>query len=130
MKTLTPEGVDFVAARHLATLSTMAPWGGIHVVPVGFTFVDGLVRIICSGDSQKARNVRRDPAATVSQHEGAQWLTIQGVARVLDEPDDVAYAVALYSDRYRPPRPNPLRVVIALTPTRLMGSAALLTADD
>ncbi|AZS38147.1 hypothetical protein CVS47_02798 [Microbacterium lemovicicum] len=125
-RALTEAGAAFATERHLATLSTMAPWGGIHVVPVGFTLHDGVVRIITSRASQKVRNVRRDGAATVSQVGGPAWLTIQGIATVHDDPDEVALAVALYSQRYRQPRENPERVAIHIAPTRFMGSSEIL----
>lgn len=115
-----------MAERHLATLSTMAPWGGIHSVPVGFTFHDGVLRIICSGGSQKVRNIRRDATATVSQFDGAQWITFQGVASMHDDPDEVALAVELYAQRYRQPRVNPLRVALHIEPFRVMASSGLL----
>lgn len=118
-------GIEFVRERHIGTLSTMAPWGGIHAVAVGFTLHDGLLRIITSRDSQKVRNVRRDGTATISQVDGARWLSFQGTATVHDDPDEVALAVGLYAERYRQPRVNPLRVTIILTPSRLMGSSGL-----
>ena len=127
MRDLTPAGLEFVAERHLATLSTMAPWGGIHAVPVGFTFHGGILRIITSRGSQKVRNVLRDATASVSQVDGAKWLSIQGAASIHDDPAEVALAVALYAQRYRQPRENPQRVAIHVVPTRLMGSAGLLS---
>ena len=125
MRELSEAGIEFVRERHIGILSTLAPWGGIHAVAVGFTLRDGLLRIITSRDSQKVRNVRRDGTATISQVNGARWLSFQGTATVHDDPDEVALAVALYAERYRQPRVNPLRVTIVLTPTRLMGSGGL-----
>ncbi|MDR7184651.1 PPOX class probable F420-dependent enzyme [Microbacterium trichothecenolyticum] len=125
MRELSEAGIEFVRERHIGILSTLAPWGGIHAVAVGFTLRDGLLRIITSRDSQKVRNVRRDGTATISQVDGARWLSFQGTATVHDDPDEVALAVALYAERYRQPRVNPLRVTIILTPTRLMGSSGL-----
>ncbi|QIG39790.1 PPOX class F420-dependent oxidoreductase [Microbacterium sp. 4R-513] len=126
MRTLTAAGQDFMRERHLATLSTLAPWGGIHSVPVGVTLHEGVLRIISSRGSQKVRNLRRDGTATVSQFDGARWVTFQGAGTVHDDPDEVALAVALYAGRYRQPRENPLRVAIQIVPTRLMGSAGLI----
>ena len=124
--TLTPEGSAFVTDRHLASLSTMGQDGRIHVVPVGFTYRDGLVRIITSGPSQKVANLRRDARATVSQVDGGRWLTLAGTARILDDPESVTLAVDLYSRRYREPRANPLRVAIVIDVETAMGSAGLL----
>ncbi len=127
MTTLSPAGIDFVTERHLATLSTLGPDGRIHVVPVGFTWHDGLVRIITSGPSQKVANLRREPKATVSQVDGGRWITIAGSARILDDAESVAEAVELYAVRYRQPRVNPLRVAIVIEPETAMGSAGLLS---
>lgn len=126
VRELTAAGTEFLTERHLATLSTFAPWGGIHAVPVGFTLHGGVLRIITSGDSQKVRNVLRDPTATVSQLAGAHWVTFQGVASVHDDPAEVALAVELYAQRYRQPRENPRRVTIHVTPQRLFGSAGMV----
>jgi len=123
---LTPDGIAFTAERHLATLTTLGPDGRFHVVPVGFTYRDGLVRIITSGPSQKVANLRRDARATVSQVDGGRWLTLAGSARILDDPDSVALAVGLYAERYRQPRVNPLRVAIEITVETALGSAGLL----
>ncbi|GAA1842565.1 pyridoxamine 5'-phosphate oxidase family protein [Microbacterium koreense] len=122
---LTADGRRFISDYHLATLSTMGPGEVIHVVAVGFTYVDGVVRVITSDGSQKVRNIERDHRATVAQVGGPQWLSIAGTARVLRDPDAVTHAVELYAVRYRQPRVNPRRVVIELTPERVLGSAGL-----
>ena len=124
---LSDAGLAFVTERHLATLATLRADGSPHVVPVGFTFeatpVGGIVRIITNGPSQKVLNVRRDGRASVSQLDGAQWLTLEGSARVLDDEASVQDAVDRYAARYRQPRENPERVVISIDVTRVMGSA-------
>ena len=35
---LSPEALDFLTVRHLATLTTLRPDGRPHVTPVGFTW--------------------------------------------------------------------------------------------
>ena len=122
---LSADGLAFVTERHLATLSTLGPDGAIHVVAVGFTWEDGVVRIITSDGGQKIRNLERDPRATVAQVAGPQWLSIAGRATVERDPDAVAHAVELYARRYRQPRPNPRRVAIRLDVDRILGSAGL-----
>lgn len=123
---LTAEGERFVADRHLATLSTLGRRGTIHVVAVGFTLVDGVVRIITSDGTQKVRNVERDPRATVAQVAGPQWLSIAGQARIERDVGAVRLAERLYAERYRPPRENPKRVVIRIEPEQFLASAGLL----
>lgn len=122
----TDEGRQFLADRHLATLSTIGPSGDIHVVAVGFTVGDdGFIRITTNDGSQKIRNLERDPRATVAQVAGPQWLSITGRAEIERDPDAIAHAVALYAQRYRQPGENPNRVVVRITPERIMSSPGL-----
>jgi PPOX class probable F420-dependent enzyme len=128
MISLSPEGLQFVTERYLATLTTLRRDGTPHVTPVGFTWdaTAGLARVICSGSSQKARNVGAGGPVSICQLDGPRWLTLEGIARVHREPDAVAEAVARYAARYRPPRQNPARVAIVVEVTRALGSPALL----
>lgn len=114
---------DFLTERHLATLTTYRADGSAHVVPVGFTWDEaaGLARVITSGGSQKAANVRRDGRAVLCQVDGRRWITLEGTARVTDDPAEVAEAVERYAARYRRPRENPARVAIEITVTRVLG---------
>lgn len=123
---LTEDGLRFVTERHLATLSTVGPHGDLHVVAVGFTVGDdGLVRITTNDRSQKVRNIERDSRATVAQVDGRTWLSIAGRATIERDPEAIALAVELYAARYRQPGENPNRVVIRITPERLMSSPGL-----
>lgn len=96
-----------------------------HAVPVGFTYEDGVVRVIGSRGTQKFVNAERSGRASVCSVDGAKWLSFEGPARVTDDPDAVARAVELYAARYRQPRVNPDRVVLELTVERMLGSASL-----
>jgi F420H(2)-dependent biliverdin reductase len=118
---------EFLAERRLATLTTFRPDGSAHVVPVGFSWdpATGLARVITSGGSQKAANVRRDARVVLCQLDGRRWLTLEGTARVADDPAAVAEAVRRYAVRYRQPRENPRRVALEIAVTRVLGSAAL-----
>lgn len=122
---LTDEGLAFVTDRHLAILSTISPSGRIHSVPVGFTFADGVLRIITGDGTQKVRNIERTGHATVSQVDGIRWLTLSGPARIERDADAVADAVARYAVRYRQPRVNPERVVIRVDVDDMLGSGGL-----
>jgi PPOX class probable F420-dependent enzyme len=123
---LTPAALDFITERALATLSTIGPSALIHTVAVGFTYADGVVRIITNDGSQKVRNIERDPRATVAQIAGPQWISFAGTAVIERDADAVATAVALYAARYRQPAENPTRVVIRITPERILSSPGLL----
>ena len=119
---------DFLAERHLATLTTLRPDGTPHVVAVGFTWDDEaqLVRVITDGASRKARNVGAGSArAVVAQIDGARWLSLEGTPVVSSDPDRVADAVRRYAERYRQPRVNPTRVVLEVHVDRVLGAASL-----
>lgn len=122
---LSPEGLQFVTDRHIATLSTMGTDGAIHVVAVGFSYRDGIARVITGGGTQKTVNIEADERATLSQYEGARWLTLQGRARIERDPASVALGVELYSQRYRAPRENPERVVIVIEVDKVLGSRGM-----
>ena len=121
---LSPEALEFVTARHLATLTTLRPDGSPHVVPVGFTWdAEALVvRVITSGPSRKARNAAAGGRAVVCQVDGRHWLSFEGVARVRTEPAVVADAERRYAARYRVPRENPERVVVEIAVDRVLGN--------
>ncbi|MBF6435613.1 PPOX class F420-dependent oxidoreductase [Nocardia cyriacigeorgica] len=124
---LSPAAVEFVTERHLATLTTLRADGTPHVVAVGFTWdaEAGIARIITNDGSVKVRNVRRSGYAAVSQVDGIRWLTLEGPATVLDDPVSVGEAVQRYAGRYRVPRENPTRVVIAIQVQRMLSSSTL-----
>jgi len=125
---LNPEQLVFVTERHLATLTTLREDGSPHVVPVAFTWdsEQGIVRITTNRDSVKARNavprVGVPARAALCQVEGGRWITLEGTIEVIDDPSEVAVAVERYARRYRPLPENPQRVVLRLTPDRVMAS--------
>jgi F420H(2)-dependent biliverdin reductase len=122
---LSEEGEKFVTDYHLATLSTMGADGRIHVVAVGFTYRDGVARVITGGGSRKVANIRADSRATLSQVDGGRWLTLQGTARIETSAEEVQLGVDRYAERYRQPRVNPERVVIVIDVEHVMGSPEL-----
>lgn len=119
---LPASALEFLTERHLATVTTLRADGSPHVVPVGFTFDAGTVRIITSGTSRKAVHARRGSRVVVAQVDGRRWLALEGVGHVLDDAESVADAERRYAARYRTPRPNPARVVVAFTVDRVLGS--------
>jgi PPOX class probable F420-dependent enzyme len=118
---------EFWTERHLCVLSTVRADGTVHATPVGATLdvEAGLVRVICSGTSYKARTIRRlgTAAVAVTQVDGRRWSTLEGRAVVSDDPARVEEAVRRYTKRYREPRVNPRRVVVEITVTKVLGNA-------
>ena len=120
---LSDEMLAFLAERHLATLTTLRVDGSPHVVAVGFSYDgrEGLVRIITFARSVKARNAARGGRAAVCQVDGARWATLEGAARLVDDPASVAIAVAGYAARYRQPGERSDRVAIEIVVDNVMG---------
>ncbi|MBC7305434.1 MAG: PPOX class F420-dependent oxidoreductase [Dietzia sp.] len=126
---LSDEAHRFLSEYHLGSLTTLRRDGSPHVVAVGFT-VDvegGLARVITRRGSQKARNAARGGRAAVSHVDRGRWLTFEGTARLLDDPDAVREGERRYALRYREPTPNPERVVVAIEIDRVLGSAQMFT---
>ncbi|HUG32774.1 MAG TPA: TIGR03618 family F420-dependent PPOX class oxidoreductase [Acidimicrobiia bacterium] len=120
---LTDTEKTFLSERHLGTLTTMRPNGSPHVVAIAFAYDPdaGLVRIISSDNTQKVRNSEKQGRAAVCQVDGPRWLTLEGKARVVRDPEGVATAVRAFEKRYRPARENPDRVAIEISVDRWMG---------
>ena len=117
--------LQFLADRHLATLTTLRSDGSPHVVPVGFSYApaERLVRIISFASSVKARNAARGGRAAVSQVDGGRWLTLEGSVRLVTDPAGVAAAAEGYAARYRQPSERIDRVAIEIQVDRIMGRA-------
>lgn len=129
---LTPDQTAFVTERHLATLTTLRADGSPQVVPVAFTWDPdaGVVRVTSDRRTSKVAHARGVPGApapraALCQVDGRRWLTFEGTVEVDEDPDEVAEAVRRYAERYRPRPFDPDRVVLRLTPTRLMASLDL-----
>ncbi len=123
---LTPEMLEFLRERHLATLTTLRPDGAPHVVPVGFTYDEDkqVVRVITFMPSQKAQHAQRGCRVVVSQVDGGRWLTLEGTVRLATRENDnaeVNEACARYAKRYRQPKERDNRVAIIISVDRIMG---------
>ncbi|WP_030528766.1 TIGR03618 family F420-dependent PPOX class oxidoreductase [Phycicoccus jejuensis] len=122
---LAPNVLAFLRERHLATLTTLRRDGSPHSVPVGFTWDEELLvaRVIAARSSAKVVQARAGRRASLTQHEGRRWVTFEGTTRVLEDADAVRDAEERYAVRYRPPRPNPERVVVVLDVDRVLGGS-------
>ena len=120
-----PALLEFWTERHLCTLTTLRKDGSPHVVAVGATLDGGLCRVISSARSAHVRHIRNGgKRVAVCQVDGPRWSTIEGLAVVRDDPASVLSGVERYATRYRQPRPNPERVVIEISVTKVLGSSA------
>lgn len=123
--------LDFWTERHLCTFTNVRKDGRPHVVPVGVALDhdERCAWVITHRDSHKARALASGPATGVPvaacQVDGRRWSTLEGVARVLADPDSVRRAEERYARRYRTPRLNPDRVAIRIDVDRFLLSSTL-----
>ena len=127
-KDITPEMLEFLQERHLATLTTLRKDGSPHVVAVGFSYdaATRRARVITFSTAPKTRNAARGGRAAVSQVDGRRWLTLEGNVRLAtkdNDPDEVAAAVAGYASRYQNPKQREDRVAIIIEVDRVLGRA-------
>jgi len=119
-----PALVAFWQERHLCTVTTVRPDGGLHVTPMGVVLdpSEGVAWAITSGRSLKARNLAGDGQIAVCQAAGRWWSSLAGTATVTSDPDVVAEAERRYAERYRSPRVNPERVAVRITVERVLAN--------
>jgi PPOX class probable F420-dependent enzyme len=94
------ELLEFVRPRHHGVLATTRRDGRPQLSPVTMG-VDGAGRIVVSTypDRAKARNLRRDPRASMcvlSDDFGGAWVQVDGTGAVLDLPDALEPLVEYY----------------------------------
>jgi PPOX class probable F420-dependent enzyme len=122
----------FVAEQMIVSVATLGPRGRPHLMPLWYV-TDGLVlRGWTYAKSQKAKNLERDPRATLQIEEGVRYDELRGVMFECDvelERDPAAvekYGLALF-ERYAEVNPAveemvrnqaQKRVGLTFTPTR------------
>jgi PPOX class probable F420-dependent enzyme len=95
----------YLEERKVMQVATMGPRGFPHVVPLWFV-PDGDELIAWTfAKSQKAKNLERDPRATVALEDGVQYDELRGVmlecdVEVTRETDRVADVGMALADRY------------------------------
>ncbi|MGH2511311.1 MAG: PPOX class F420-dependent oxidoreductase, partial [Candidatus Limnocylindrales bacterium] len=94
------ELIEFISPRHHGILMTTRANGAPQASPVTMG-VDEAGRIVVSTypERAKARNARRNPAASVlvlSDDFGGAWVQVDGTAEVLDLPDAIEPLVDYY----------------------------------
>jgi F420H(2)-dependent biliverdin reductase len=121
---LHPDTMAFLSEFLVGLLTTNRPDGSLHVVAVGFTY-DPDTRMawsIAPQGSVKVRNIRAGSRGAFSQVEGSRWLSLEGPARIVDDPDGIAEAHRRYRVRYPGHgTPDPDRVAIAVDVQQIIG---------
>jgi PPOX class probable F420-dependent enzyme len=98
---------DFVAQQKIVTVGTTGPNGRPHLMPLWYVFDGTELRGWTYAKSQKAKNLERDPHATLQIEDGVDYAELRGVMYECDveverDPEKVAdYGMALFA-RYGP----------------------------
>ena len=128
----------FLDEQMIVSCATTGPNGRPHLVPLWYVHDDGELRGWTYAKSQKARNLERDPRATLQVEDGVQYDELRGVMLECDveiehEPERVArYGLELFG-RYASgggePAPEvremvekqaPKRIGLRFVPTRVV----------
>jgi PPOX class probable F420-dependent enzyme len=77
---MTPDEVrEFLAEKMVMQCATVGPRGLPHMVPLWFVASDAELRGWTYAKSQKARNLERDPRATLGFEDGVRYEELRGV---------------------------------------------------
>ena len=125
---------SFLAEHRVVTCATIGPDGRPHLMPLWYA-VDGVeMRAWTYAKSQKAKNLEREPRATLQVEDGEQYHELRGVMMECDvdvERDSAkvaGYGRALFA-RFNATGPEvdamiekqaPKRVGLRFTPTRIV----------
>jgi PPOX class probable F420-dependent enzyme len=100
---------DFLAEHKIVSVATVGPHGRPHLVPLWYVPQEGGELIGWTfAKSQKAKNLERDPRATLQVEDGVEYPQLRGVMLECDveverDPERVAgFGMAIF-ERYAPP---------------------------
>lgn len=92
--------------RHTCWLATIDADGRPHVTGVGAFWDAGTFWIVTSRSSRKGRNLARDPRCSISLATHEFDVTMEGEARLVEDPEVVARLAAVAADEGWPARPD------------------------
>jgi PPOX class probable F420-dependent enzyme len=124
----------FLAEKKVVTCATIGPNGRPHLMPLWYAAEGTTLRGWTYAKSQKAKNLERDPRATLQVEDGEQYDELRGVMMECDvaierDPDKVVnFGMALFQ-RFGATGPDvenmirgqaPKRIGMTFTPTRIV----------
>jgi PPOX class probable F420-dependent enzyme len=119
----------FIDSQKVVTCATIGPNGRPHLMPLWYVVDDGELRGWTYAKSQKAKNLERDPRATLQIEDGVEYHELRGVMMECDvdlvRENVEEFGTALF-ERYAPGvdvgdmvrQQAPKRVGLRFTPTR------------
>jgi PPOX class probable F420-dependent enzyme len=124
----------FLAEKKVVTCATIGPNGRPHLMPLWYAVDDLTMRGWTYAKSQKAKNLERDPRATLQVEDGELYHELRGVMMECDvaierDPEKVAnFGMSLFQ-RFGATGPDveamiakqaPKRIGLTFTPTRIV----------
>jgi PPOX class probable F420-dependent enzyme len=108
---------QFLEGSRTMTLASVGPDGQPHLVAMWFALIDGDICFETKSKSQKAVNLRRNPAVSCLVEDGIVYeelrgVAIEGVAEVTDDPDLLWRIGVNVFERYYGPYTDDLRPVV------------------
>src|SRR4051794_30627708 len=125
---------EFLAEKKVVTCATIGPNGRPHLMPLWYAAEGTTLRGWTYAKSQKAKNLERDPHATLQVEDGELYHELRGVMMECDvqierDPSEVAkFGLALF-ERFVPVDENvatmvekqaPKRIGLTFHPTRIV----------
>jgi PPOX class probable F420-dependent enzyme len=124
---MTPEEVRaFLAEQMVMQCATVGPRGVPHMVPLWYVVGDGELRGWTYAKSQKAKNLERDPRATLGIEDGVRYEELRGVmfecdVRMKRDPAAVErFGLELF-ERYAPELTSDIRAMVAKQAQKRVG---------
>ena len=117
---------SFLAEKMVMQCATNGPRGLPHMVALWFVADDGELRSWTYAKSQKARNLERDPRATLGMEEGVQYHELRGVmfecdVRIERNPETVErFGLELF-ERYAGELNEEIRAMVAKQAQKRVG---------
>jgi PPOX class probable F420-dependent enzyme len=117
---------DFLAEQMVMQCATIGPRGLAHMVPLWFVGDVSELRGWTYAKSQKARNLERDPRATIGIEDGVQYHELRGVmfecdVRMSRDPKDVErFGLELF-ERYAGELNGEIRAMVAAQAPKRVG---------
>jgi PPOX class probable F420-dependent enzyme len=117
---------DFLAEKMVMQCATIGPRGLAHMVPLWFVGDASELRGWTYAKSQKARNLERDPRATLGIEDGVQYHELRGVmfecdVRVERDPSAVEeYGLELFA-RYAGDLTDEIRAMVSSQAQKRVG---------
>ena len=115
---------EFLGEKKVVTCATIGPSGRPHLMPLWYAPEGTTLRGWTYAKSQKAKNLERDPRATLQVEDGELYHELRGVMMECDvsierDPQEVAkYGLALF-ERFVPVDENVENMVRGQAPKRI-----------